>query len=256
MSERLRLPGRPALFLAVRFGVPGVLALLGLAGAAAMHGVSGWWLLLSVASLAEASQIFQQGSSYLRHRNTLVRRDSLWVRAVRPLMRLLGCEEAWVRSFLAWNNERVEAAFSRAKAQQALVLLPHCIQLASCKAGVTEDIGNCYQCGQCPVGEALESSLVNRWDARIFNRSHKAARCAKECKPDLMVAVSCADRLLKGILKLPETPCFGIPLDLPYGMCVDTRFDTAEVEQAMERLVRPRPERSGNIQPFHADEIA
>lgn len=256
MRDQTQPQGDRALFLAVRLGLPLGLAVLGLLGAALLRSSQGWWLLLSVACVAEVSQTFQRGASYLKHRAAIVHRDGLWVKAMRPLARFLGCEEAWLRSFLAWNNHRVEQVFARSKAQTALVLLPHCIQLARCKAGVTEVMESCYHCGQCPVGDVLEASLAHRWEIRIFNRSHKAARHAKEYKPDLMVAVSCADRLLKGILKLPETPCFAIPLDLPRGTCVDTTFDTALLEQAMAHLVRPRTEAPGNVLPLRTHESA
>jgi len=255
MRERTRTPGSPGPFLAVRLGLPLGLAALGLACAALHHASLGWWLLLSVACLAEVSQVFQ-GTSHLKHRATSVRRDGLWVKALRPLTRVLGCEDAWIRSYLAWNNAQVEKAFAAQRAQKALVLLPHCIQIARCRAELTEDLNSCHQCGLCPVGEVLKASLAQRWEVRVFNRSHKAARHAKSHKPDLMLAVSCADRLLKGVQKLPETPCFAIPLDLPKGMCVDTRFDTALLEEAMERLVRPRNEHPTNIQPLRTDEIA
>ncbi|WP_005036823.1 DUF116 domain-containing protein [Holophaga foetida] len=244
------------MFLAVRLGLPIGLALLGLVCATLLHSSRGWWLLLSVACLAEASQAFQQGATYLRHRAAIVHRDGLWVKAFRPMARLLGWEDAWIRSFLAWNNYRIEEVFAVRKARKALVMLPHCIQLSRCKAGVTEDLESCYHCDQCPVGDILESSLAGHWKVCIFNRSHKAARHAKEYKPDLMVAVSCSDRLLKGILKLPEIPCFGIPLDLPRGMCVDTTFDPSLLEQAMAHLVRPRAETPDNIQPLQTSETA
>lgn len=244
------------LFLALRLGLPLGLAVAGLLCAALLRSGQGWWLLLTVACVVEVSQGFQRGSADLKHRAAIVQREGLWVRAFRPLMRFLGSEDAWLRSFIAWNNARVERAFSGSKAQHALVLLPHCIQLARCKAGVSEDMDACYRCGQCVVGDVTEAALAGRWEARIFNRSHKAARFAKDFKPDLMVAVSCADRLLKGILKLPETPCFAIPLDLPRGMCVDTTFDTALLEEAMARLVRPRTESHDNVQPLRTHESA
>lgn len=244
------------MFLAMRRGMPICLAFLGFLCAGLFRSYRGWWLLLSVACIVEVAQSFRRGAAYLKHMAAIVHRDGLWVKAVRPLARAFGCEEAWLRSFLAWNNRRVEEAFAGGLAQRALILLPHCVQLASCRLEVTEELGRCHQCGRCPLGDVLESSMAEAWEVRIFNRSHKAARFAKEYQPDLMVAVSCTDRLLKGILKLPDKPCFAIPLDLCHGMCVDTAFDTALLDEAMARLVRPRSEASRKVQPLRTHESA
>ncbi len=75
---------------------------------------------------------------YLRSRTTIVRQDCLWANAFRPLARWLGQEEAWILSFCAYNNRRVREAFGARRARRALMLLPHCIQLARCKADIID----------------------------------------------------------------------------------------------------------------------
>jgi hypothetical protein len=134
----------------------------------------------------------------------------------------------------------VVQVFQHRKASRALVLLPHCIQMARCKADILQDLGKCYECGLCSVGELLPVQLERGWVSRITNRSHKAYREARDYRPDLIVAVSCADRLLKGLTKLPEIPVYAIPLALPHGMCVDTGFNVPHLMAAMEILVEPR----------------
>jgi hypothetical protein len=91
------------------------------------------------------------------------------------------------------------------------------------------------------VGDYMNAALLNRWEGRITNRSHKAYREAREYRPDLVVAVSCTDRLLKGLTKMPEIPCYVVPLALPHGMCVDTDFSVPHLFAAMESLVQPLP---------------
>jgi hypothetical protein len=91
----------------------------------------------------------------------------------------------------------------------------------------------------------LPLQLELGWDSRITNRSHKAYQAAREFAPDLIVAVSCADRLLKGLTRLPQVPSYVIPLELPHGMCVDTAFSVPHLMAAMEALVEPR-ERGGD----------
>jgi len=98
--------------------------------------------------------------------------------------------------------------------------------------------------------------VLGRWDTRITNRSHKAYREAREFRPDLIVAVSCADRLLKGLIKLPEVPVYAIPLQLPHGMCVDTTFSVPHLSAAMEALVAPKQNSESKVRPLHREGIA
>jgi len=238
------LPTLPAenyrLFLLVRRGAPLLGALL-LVLLAALEPVGrGWYLLGAVALLAEVRPTFFTGKPYLQLRTPILRWDGVWARALRPLARRLRMEDAWILSFCAWNNHRVVQVFQHGKARRALVLLPHCIQMARCKADILQDLGKCYECGLCSVGELLPLQLERGWVSRITNRSHKAYREARDYRPDLIVAVSCADRLLKGLTRLPEIPVYAIPLALPHGMCVDTGFNVPHLMAAMEILVEPR----------------
>lgn len=236
-------------FLWVRRGLP----LLGfgaaLLGAMARPGAMGWWLLAAAACLAVVWPTFQRGETYLRHRVAIIRWDGRWARFFRPLARVLGKEDEWILAFCAWNNTRVREVFEARHASKPLVLLPHCIQMAKCAAPILTEMAKCHQCGLCPVGDVLESALEKVWDARITNRSHKAYREAREFRPDLIVAVSCTDRLLKGLTKLPEVPAYVIPLHLPHGMCVDTEFSVPHLVAAMDALVEPKA--AGNILPLH-----
>jgi len=246
---------RGALFLWVRRGIPLGVA-LGSFLAAALHDVGrGWWLLAGVGALAAAWPSFLSGEAFQRNRAAIMRQDSLWANALRPLARWLGQEDLWILSYCGHNNRRVRESFSGRRARRALILLPHCIQMARCKAGILDDLQACYDCGLCPVGDYMNAALLNRWEGRITNRSHKAYREAREYRPDLVVAVSCTDRLLKGLTKMPEIPCYVLPLALPHGMCVDTDFSVPHLMAAMESLVEPRRP-SGEVQPLRTEGIA
>jgi len=254
------LPPMPSyrLFLMVRRGLPilgaGLLLILALLEPLGR----GWYLLGAVFLLAEIWPTFKTGNAYLRARTAINRWDGRWVVKLRPLARRLGFEEAWILSFCAWNNHRIRSAFQGGKARKALVLLPHCIQMARCKADVLTDLTACYECGLCPVGDLLPLQLTLGWESRITNRSHKAYREAREYRPDLIVAVSCVDRLFKGLVKLPEVPCYVIPLSLPHRMCVDTTFSVPHLMAAMETLVEPRAKtvEEGVVLPFRREGIA
>lgn len=247
----LETPG-PAFFLWVRRAVPFATALGALGAAGALPDLRGWLLLLAAAALAEVGGTFRKGRGYLAHRARLLRWDGLWVRALRPLARWAGLEEAWIQSFCAWNNARIASVFALEPARRALVLLPHCIQKASCRVDAQSAITACPGCGQCPVGDVLAARLAERWNVRLFNRSYKAYVAAREYQADLVVAVSCTDRLLKGLLSIPELPAVVIPLRLPHGMCVDTTFDLDRVEAALEALAVSSEREPGRIQPLRS----
>lgn len=242
-------------FLLVRRGVPLAFAGISFVTAAVHAAGRGWWLLAGVGGLAAAWPSFLRGQAYLRNRTAIMRQDSLWANALLPLAQWLGLEGAWILSFCGYNNLRVREAFAGRRARRALILLPHCIQMSRCKAGILDDLQACYDCGLCPVGDYMNAALLNRWEGRITNRSHKAYREAREYRPDLVVAVSCTDRLLKGLTKLPEIPCYVIPLALPHGMCVDTDFSVPHLFAAMEILVEPRRP-TGEIQALRQEGIA
>jgi hypothetical protein len=244
------------LFLLVRRGLPLLGAVLFLVLAALYPAARGWHLLAMVALLAEVGPSFKRGRSFLAARSAIQRWEGYWARALRPLARRLKLEDAWVLSFCAWNNRRVAEAFRARKARRALVLLPHCIQMARCKAEVQTDLGKCYECGLCGVGELLPLRLQGGWETRLTNRSHKAYLEAREYRPDLIVAVACGDRLLKGLTRLPEVPSYVIPLELPHGMCVDTAFSVPHLLAVMEQLVRPRVEGGAKVVPLRRGEIA
>jgi len=261
MEQPTLPPERYRLFLAVRRGVPLTLAATLMAAAALeparMGWSSGWLVLAAVALLGEVWPTFKRGPAYLKARGPIMRWDAGWVRALRPLFRLLGMEEAWILSFCSWNNHKVRDAFRARKARKAMGLLPHCIQMARCKADVLTDLANCYECGMCSVGDLLPLQLQSGWETRISNRSHKAYREARSYRPDLIVAVSCVDRLFKGLAKLPEVPVYVIPLALPHRMCVDTTFSVPHLLAAMTTLVAPRETVAAErIVPFHREGIA
>jgi hypothetical protein len=234
-------PERFGLFLALRRGLPLGLGAIALLAAMADHAHRGWWVLVAVGLISTVWPTFSRGDAYLKVRASLVRWDAFWVRALRPLFAALGREDEWILSFCGFHNAKVREAMQGRKARKAMVLLPHCIQLARCKAPVIGDLAACYECHLCTIEDVLHATLEKRWEVRLTNRSHKAYREARAYHPDLIVAVSCTDRLLKGLVKVAETPAYVIPLGLPHGMCVDTTFDTGHLLAAMDALTEPKP---------------
>ena len=93
-----------------------------------------------------------------------------------------------------------------------------------------------------------------RFETRSVNNGFDAGMMVKEYRPDLIVAVSCTDRLLKGLVKLTEVPCYVIPLELPHRMCVDTIFSVPHLMAAMGHLVEARePQAAERILPLRRE---
>lgn len=226
-------------FLFVRRGLPLLAFCLALGLALMEPGRRGWWLLFSLLCLAEVWPSFFQGDGYLRNRPAIIKQDGLWVAIFRPIFRFLKLEDAWILSFCAWNNRRVRALFKARPTRRVLVLLPHCIQLSRCKLDILSDPILCRRCGLCPVGDCIEYANERCLELRISNRSHKAYLEVRDFKPDLVIGISCYTRLLKGIVKMPDVPCYAIPVSLPYGMCVDTQMDVSHLKAVLDECACP-----------------
>ena len=236
----------PTFFLSFRVGVP--LAGVGLSLAVAfLHPpLLGWAVLVGMALLTELRTTFRTGRSFMAKRQALLRWDGYWLWALRPVFRAIKMEERWLNSFCAWNNKRVAQAFGGKMAKRPIVLLPHCIQSIKCKAPVVQNPQACHRCGKCVVDPSVCAAERLGWDLRVSPRSRIAYMDAREKCPDIIIAVACSDRLVKGLTRLPEIPSYVIPLELPHGMCVDTVFDFSRLESAMEDLASPR---TSNIHP-------
>jgi len=199
----------------------------------------GWALLAAVALAAEVWATFNTGGLYLVKRQTTVHWDGYWLQALRPLFKSINLEEPWLRSFCAWNNKHVSGALSTKKAGKVVVLLPHCIQLVECGAHVAENLQACFRCGKCVVDNAATAALKYNWDVRVSPRSRAAYIEARKSRPDLIIAIACPDRLVKGLIKLSEIPSYTIPLELPHGMCVNTTFDFQRLSHVMVAFAEP-----------------
>jgi len=243
----------PTFYLILRRGIP----LMGLAlvsMAILFHPPStGWALIVAIATLVDLQSTFNSGALYLAKRSAIVRWDGYWLNVLRPMFVFPELEERWLLSFCAWNNQRISHAFRTRKARGAVVLLPHCIQLASCKAQVVEDLFSCFGCSKCTINSVADAVQAYNWDVRVAPRSRAAYNEAIKSNPDLVIAVACPDRLVKGLIRLSETPSYAIPLGLPHGMCVDTTFDFQHLQVAMNTLVEPSP--SSIIQPLRVNGV-
>jgi hypothetical protein len=235
-------------FLLFRRGIPLAGIALSVAAAVLFPSYVGWALVAAMAILADLQSTFNTGGLYLAKRSSIVRWDGHWLQALRPFFRGLRLEDKWLLSFCAWNNQRVQKALLGKSSMNALLLLPHCIQFIKCSARIVEDLQSCTRCGACMVGRVADAAQNCRWDVRVAPRSRAAYLEARKARPDVVAAVACPDRLVKGLVKLPEIPSLALPLALPHGMCVDTALDFPDLSLAMSTFPKQAPE--PNIQPL------
>jgi len=229
----------PTFFLLFRRGLPILGIVMSIAVALLYPSVLGWILIVCIALAADLLGTFYTGNLYLTKRQALLHRDGRWLQVLRQPFRIFDLEGRWLRSFCAWNNQRVSRIFTAKKAQRAVILLPHCIQSTDCGAPVVENLLSCFRCGKCVVGSAAQAVLKHNWDLRLSPRSRAAYSEARKSHPDLIIAVACPDRLAKGLIRLPEMPSYAIPLELPHGMCIDTTFDFQRLARAMNTFAEP-----------------
>ncbi len=238
-----------SLFKGLRLGIPIIIFLssIGLF-INTNNNYSSWFLILTAISIILLNLGLREKTTYINTHASIIRVDLLFVDLLRPIFRLFRMEDVFLMSFFKWNNEKVLRSFSESKSRNALLLIPHCVQWSKCTAPVLDELSSCYNCGLCHIENLVEDSLKEKWNIKITNRSYKAYIEAKRMNPDLIVAVSCIDRLLKGVRKLPNYPSFLIPLELPYGMCVDATFNYEYLSEAMMQMVHKRDERKPAIQ--------
>ena len=173
----------------------------------------------------------------------------LVIRALYPLMELLGCalglERSRIRhSFIKVNNEMVLASGVRTAPERLLLLLPHCLQRSRCPHRLSPDNIRCVRCGGCPVGELLRLRDACGFRMVVATGGTIARRIAAQMRPQVIVAVACERDLTSGIQDSYPLPVFGILNERPHGPCVDTQVSLARVEAAVRYFTGLEPVRS------------
>lgn len=144
-----------------------------------------------------------------------------------PMMEImgkfLGVERNLVRrSFIKVNNEFVLANYGAVKAENLLLLLPHCIQSSKCPYRLIYSIQNCVNCGRCQIGALRLLSEKYGFKIAVATGGTIARRIVVECKPKRIVAVACERDLVSGIQDSYPIPVFGVLNERPFGPCRDT----------------------------------
>ena len=159
------------------------------------------------------------------------------------LGRLVGIDrDTLQQSFIALNNQLVRAKKLRVRPEQALILLPHCIQLFDCAIKITGDVDKCVRCGQCDIKGLAELARSRGVDIAVATGGTLARKLIVEKRPRFILAVACERDLTSGIRDSYPLPVIGVLNHRPNGPCFNTHIVLDEVAQALdEHLARRSP---------------
>jgi hypothetical protein len=141
------------------------------------------------------------------------------------------------RSFIHLNNQLVHSRNLRVPAAKAMILLPHCLQMADCAIKVTGDVEKCVRCGRCDIGDLAELARQRNVTLAVATGGTLARKLLMEIRPRLVVAVACERDLTSGIRDAYPLPVIGVFNSRPEGPCFNTRIDLEAVRQALDAYV-------------------
>jgi hypothetical protein len=154
--------------------------------------------------------------------------------------RLFGADrDTLQQSFIALNNQLVRAKRLRVAAAQALILLPHCIQLFDCPIKITGDVDKCVRCGKCDISDLSALARARGLDIAVATGGTLARKIIVEKRPRLIIAVACERDLTSGIRDAYPLPVIGILNHRPFGPCFNTNIVLGEVTRALDDHVLP-----------------
>lgn len=138
---------------------------------------------------------------------------------------------AYQKFIIRLNNRLVRKEKVRPK--NLLLLLPHCLQIDECDIRLTYNIHNCKRCGRCEMNDLIGIAEENQLNLFVSTGGSLARRIIHETKPDAVIAVACENDLSSGIADTYPLPILGIANRRPFGPCLNTSVDLAQVKDAI-----------------------
>jgi uncharacterized protein len=135
------------------------------------------------------------------------------------------------------NNFLLRLKKKKFRAAEVLILLPRCMQHASCRQDVVDTIENCKRCGVCPTGAIAACAEARAVAVGLATGSHMARAIIKKHAPRLIIAVACERELAQGIFSVFPRQVFAIVNSRPEGPCKNTRVDLDELNAVIGEFV-------------------
>lgn len=167
-------------------------------------------------------------------RNTIVR--GFVLKVFYPFLMFLGTfmkdkKERYQHLIISMNNRLVKA--ENVKTKRILLLLPHCLQIDECNIRLTHNIYNCERCGKCNIRDIIGLSEENNLELFVATGGTVARKVVKDVRPEAIVAVACERDLSSGLVDTYPLPVLGISNERPYGPCLNTQVNLAEIREAI-----------------------
>lgn len=140
-------------------------------------------------------------------------------------------------SFIAVSNLIFLKCGIKVKADRLLVLVPHCLQLATCPHKITRDPNNCKRCGGCNIGDLMKLSEEIGFHFLVATGGTLARQFVKKTRPQAVLAIACERDLMSGIQDVYPLPAVGVLNIRPNGPCYNTRVDINDVRRMLEKII-------------------
>ncbi len=148
---------------------------------------------------------------------------------------LIGISKNEIRKvYVKLNNKYIYSNKYSIKAEEILILIPHCVQKNSCKLKVTTNIETCARCGLCNIGDLVKLKEKTNVNIFVATGGTLARKIIIDNKPKVVIAVACERDLTAGVQDVRNIPVLGVFNKRPNGPCVDTSIDIDEVEEAIK----------------------
>lgn len=139
-------------------------------------------------------------------------------------------------SFVAVSNLIFMKSKIKVPANKLLVIVPHCLQLASCPHKITRDPNNCKRCGKCNIGDLMKLSEEFGFIFFVATGGTLARQIVKKNRPQAVLAVACERDLMSGIQDVYPLPAVGVLNIRPNGPCFNTRVDIEEFKKVLRQI--------------------
>ena len=140
-------------------------------------------------------------------------------------------------SFIAVSNLIFMKSKIKVPAKRLLVLVPHCLQLASCPHKITRDPNNCKRCGGCNIGDLMKLSEELGFVFFVATGGTLARQVVIKNRPQAVLAIACERDLMSGIQDVYPLPSVGVLNIRPNGPCYNTRVDIDEVKKTLAQII-------------------
>lgn len=142
------------------------------------------------------------------------------------------------RSFTQLNNQVLLNSSLTYKADEILILTPHCLQQTMCDIKITYDIRQCRKCGKCSVEGLLHLQEKYGVETQVVTGGTLARLRIKEKMPKMIIAIACERDLMSGLMDVKDIPVYAIINDRPEGPCQNTSVDLDVVKNMLDRFLR------------------